>query len=756
MHTYHHSSESPAKVAAQFINNTLCNVFLTGRAGTGKTTFLREIAANTHKNFAIVAPTGIAAINAGGMTIHSFFQVPPCAFLPTYDKSELRDGNFHNAHSLIRTQRLSTKKQKIIRDLELLIVDEVSMLRADLLDAIDTIMRSVRRAHNRPFGGAQVLFIGDLQQLPPVIKDEEWSVLSKFYKSAWFFHANVLQDNPPLYIELEKIYRQSDEKFIGLLNNLRNGKVTKADEEMLNRYYKPGYHSIPLDQYIQLTTHNHKAETLNNDALRRLPEKTMNCEAKIEDDFPASMYPTDPKLQLKIGAQVMFVRNDAAVGYYNGKIGRVIYLDTKEIHVQCEGEDAIIKAPKHTWENLKYIADPVTGKIDTEVAGTFTQFPVRLAWAITVHKSQGLTFSKAILDLEQAFAPGQVYVALSRLTSPEGLILSTRVNFSSLAQDKQVAGYSSSKEEISSLLSLLETEKQNYLQHYVMSCFDLKPLSQTFMRFIDEVPHDEERSIRAKHQPWARNIVNEFQPTEQMAAKFLVQIYRLGNDWTAILARVRAAKNYFRPVLASLHETINKHIAMVSAVKGAKQYREDVQELRIAVFRHLHKMEKAEKLLQSVISESAISREELYAAEFFPLYPRKEERSDYYSAEETEPPVKKKKKMKGDSVAASLVLHKEGKSVAAIAEARGLTIGTVMSHFIDCVADGRCEAIEFIDNTKVAEIRAASEQLGTLQVSAIKEHLGENYSFDELRMVLIRDQQKQKKEIQTAGYNTSV
>lgn len=407
-----------------FINKTHRNIFLTGKAGTGKTTLLHRIIKDTHKNTAVVAPTGIAAINAKGTTIHSLFQIPPGMFLPDDNIKPTFQNHFFLTPSTIASQiKLNQEKKKLLKNLELLVIDEVSMLRCDLLDMMDEVLKNVRK-NSYAFGGVQVLFIGDLLQLPPVVRQEEWSYLQNYYKGVFFFHARVLQNNQPLYVELDKIYRQDDSVFISILNNLRHNILEEKDIKILNQYVKPNFKASKNDGYITLTTHNSQADAINQKEMERLEGKSFEFQAEIIDNFPPSMYPIEASLILKKDAQVMFIKNDisAEKKFYNGKIGQVVSISDQEIIVKLDGEDTLIDVPKYEWQNVNYVLDPLTNKVKEEVLGTFTQYPLRTAWAITVHKSQGLTFEKAVLNLGQVFAPGQAYVALSRLKSLNGLV----------------------------------------------------------------------------------------------------------------------------------------------------------------------------------------------------------------------------------------------------------------------------------------------------------------------------------------------
>lgn len=736
---------TPAELAAKFISSTSRNIFLTGKAGTGKTTFLRGLEKSTYKKVCIVAPTGIAAINAGGMTIHSMFQIPPGTFLPNGEPVPNGNSKFINAFSLISQQRMSRDKIKVIRRMELLVIDEVSMLRADLLDAIDTVMKHVRRIHNRPFGGVQLLFIGDLQQLPPVIKDDEWAILSRHYASQFFFDAQVLRNDPPVTIELDKIFRQSDPEFIGVLNNLRNSVITPQDVDLLNKYYKPGFYGIPQDKHIQLTTHNHKAESINKAALQKLKGKTLRFKAEIVDDFPEKMFPADEELELKIGAQIMFLVNDKEKRYFNGKIAKLLDVseDQEKIEVQFDNEERKFWIEKHTWDNVIY----KPGKGDSvipESAGTFSQFPVKLAWAITVHKSQGLTFPKAIIDLEQAFAPGQIYVALSRLKSLDGLVLSSKINYNSLRQHDSVKLHDAQKASNDQLQITLEQESRFYVQDYVVNRFNLKNLIENLMQFIDDGGSGKSKTMHARYRTWARTLVNDLQPVEVTASRFVTQIKTIGDNWPLMLDRVVAAKNYFTPYIKEAIEEVDRHLRAIAEEKKAKTYKDDVNEMREMLQNQLHLFDRAEVLLNSVITKTEITKGALYAAEDYPRLSRKDE------TDEQENPLRKRGKTgpfrgvsksrptRGDSAKLTLAMHQRGMTPDEIATDRGLSKGTIMSHFVEAVAAGLARAEDFIEHSRLENIRHASEQLGSELLTPLLQHLGEDYTYDELRLALAR------------------
>ncbi|MDZ7742909.1 MAG: PIF1 family DEAD/DEAH box helicase [Bacteroidota bacterium] len=405
------------QLAFDFVQYTGNNIFLTGKAGTGKTTFLHNLKKQSPKRMVVVAPTGVAAINAGGVTIHSFFQVSFGPQVPGYEEQ--------GAGAAYK--RFSKEKINIMKSLDLLVIDEISMVRADLLDAIDAVLRKYKN-RRQPFGGVQLLMIGDLQQLAPVVKEDEWHILQQHYDTPFFFSSQALQQTSFTSIELKHVYRQSDQDFIELLNKIRDNNLDQQVVDVLNTRYIPGF-KADEQGYITLTTHNAKARNINESRLQRLPGKTESFIAEVHGKFPDYNYPTDEKLVLKEGAQVMFVKNDPSPDkeYYNGKIGKIKSFVDDCVLVECPGENFTIQVVPVEWQNVKYGLDPETKAITEEIEGSFTQVPLKLAWAITIHKSQGLTFEKAIIDAEAAFAHGQVYVALSRCKSLEGLVLSSKI-----------------------------------------------------------------------------------------------------------------------------------------------------------------------------------------------------------------------------------------------------------------------------------------------------------------------------------------
>jgi GTPase SAR1 family protein len=466
-------SNPELQLAFDFIQFTNRNVFLTGKAGTGKTTFLHNLKKSSPKRMIVVAPTGVAAINAGGVTIHSFFQlafhphVPATGEDPSQIGRSLASGNF----------KMSREKVNIIRSLDLLVIDEISMVRADLLDAVDSILRRYKN-QGLPFGGIQLLMIGDLQQLAPVVKEEDWEILGKYYSTAFFFGSLALQQTDYVTIELQHVYRQKDLSFITLLNRIRDNQTDMATLQELNKRYDPEFDPESSTGYISLTTHNAQAQSLNDSRLTKLPGKIKTFKAKVRDDFPEFAYPTAFELHLKTGAQVMFVKNDVSREklYFNGKIGRIVDIDEEVITVQCPDDHDNIQVERVEWQNMKYTLDDETREIQEAIIGTFTQYPLKLAWAITIHKSQGLTFDKVIIDARAAFAHGQVYVALSRCRTLEGIVLSTPVSQRGIITDPTVSGFVGKIEKNHPDQEVLNKSRKIYQLFLLKELFDFSPI----------------------------------------------------------------------------------------------------------------------------------------------------------------------------------------------------------------------------------------------------------------------------------------
>ncbi len=414
-------------LAYRFVTETSENIFLTGKAGTGKTTFLKYLKENCTKNIVVAAPTGVAAINAGGVTLHSLFQLPFHPFLPSVN----------NKKELLAKVRYNKQRRQLLRKTELLVIDEISMVRCDVMDAIDTILKSIRRNHHLPFGGIQLLCIGDLHQLSPVAQNHEWNILKGYYDSPFFFDSLAIKEQMPLLIELNKIYRQKEESFVALLNKVRNNEMSENDFMDLHHRFIPGFSPASNENFITLTSHNSQADLINQQQLYKINTSSFNYKARIEGDFPDHLYPVDEDLVLKEGAQVMFLKNDPIQKrFFNGKIGVVKHLEKDIISVDCGG--TIIEVSVETWENSRYTLNRTDGKLEQETLGMFTQYPLRLAWAITIHKSQGLTFDKVMIDAGSAFSSGQVYVALSRCTSLDGIVLLSKIPSSAIYNNNNV------------------------------------------------------------------------------------------------------------------------------------------------------------------------------------------------------------------------------------------------------------------------------------------------------------------------------
>ena len=561
--------------AATFVCDTDENIFLTGKAGSGKTTFLRYIRTKTKKRCAVVAPTGIAAINAGGETIHSFLQLPFGPFIPgSAGGFGVQPGHVEDKHSLLAKLRLRDTKIQMLRKLQLLIIDEVSMVRADLLDAMDLVLRHVRRKYDKPFGGVQMLFIGDMFQLPPVAQPEDWEILKQYYPGTYFFDSQIIRQHLPLYIELTKVYRQKDATFIEMLNRIRTGHVMQEDINKLNTLYVGPEEK--LKGYIILSTHNHIADAINKQELEQIPGPLHTFEGKITNEFSLKSLPAELKLELKEGAQVMFIKNDLQTPrrYYNGKIGVVQSITGEGIKIAFPGESKseAILVELETWRNIRYALDSHKGELIEDEIGSFQQFPLRLAWAITVHKSQGLTLDKAIVDLNRSFASGQVYVALSRCTTIEGLALRSRITMDGILTDPRVidfAAYASEGDELDERLYLCMRRSK---LSAIISIFDFSELISATSQLMNDLAKRKTGPVK-ENQELATGILAALNKAQDHAEKFHRQLHALftsGED-AKITERSLAGAGYFvaqtiTPVLSDIAAHLEKlsHLAGVT------------------------------------------------------------------------------------------------------------------------------------------------------------------------------------------------
>lgn len=581
------------QLALQLVNQSNRNIFLTGKAGTGKTTFLKWIRENSLKQIAIVAPTGVAAINAGGVTIHSFFQLPISPFIPG-SKEYGHTDEIADRHSLLSRLRLNSEKRKVLQELELLVIDEISMVRCDTLDAIDTVLRHVRQRNFERFGGVQVLFIGDMYQLPPVILSQEWQILSQYYRSPYFFDSKVVEEEPPVYIEFNKIYRQSDEQFIKLLNQVRNNEMDSDSIQLLESRLLPNFRQSKNDGYIILTTHNRKADLINAEELAKIAGKPAAYRAEITGDFPEKAYPADEDLVLKIGAQVMFIKNDTAdkgKRYFNGKIGTIKKLEEDKIVVQCDGEETEIEVTRESWNNIRYSLNNATRKLEEEVLGSFAQYPLRLAWAITIHKSQGLTFEKAIIDAGEAFAAGQVYVALSRCTNLDGLILQTKIQASSLYSDSRIVAFSSSKSNFLSLENEMKKARRHYELAVLLSMFEFTLVVENSRELSDYVvEHAGSFSEGAKE--WITALKEKLNDINSVAIKFQQQLKYLFQqelvDHARLDERVKAAGSFFTEKLSEAIGFLQSSSISTDSRQHAREYNDNLKEIFAMLSARLH------------------------------------------------------------------------------------------------------------------------------------------------------------------------
>lgn len=744
------------RLAWDFVEHTGTSIFLTGKAGTGKTTFLKAVKEHSSKRMIVVAPTGVAAVNANGMTIHSFFQLPLSPYIPG---TTIRD-----------RYDFRKEKRRIIRTLDMLVIDEISMVRADLLDAIDFVLRRYRDS-TQPFGGVQLLMIGDLQQLTPVVKPQDEALLDNYYDTPYFFGSKALQQISYVTIQLTHVFRQQDDTFISILNHIRDGHPTSDDIATLNTRYKPAFLPKAEDGYIRLTTHNRLADNYNETALLKLKGQRFAFDAEVGGEFPENNYPVEAQLVLKVGAQVMFVKNDAsgAHRYYNGRIGHVVSVDDESIEVKCPGDDSAIKVERDVWENTRYVINDQTKTIDSEVLGTFKQYPLRLAWAITIHKSQGLTFDRAIIDAAQSFAPGQVYVALSRCKSLEGLVLASPINPHNIINDTRVAAYIANQQQATEQsVAALPNLKEEYYRYQLLDMFNFAALwdaeqlvNRTLVEFFRGYPE-----LTACH----KTVIEAMKAQVMDVAYKWMGLMRgmaqpeLHKD--VFLERVQHSELYF---LEKLKDLIP---GLLEKTKEAKSQNKKALELMDDRYKELMVQYFAKtKLLEAMADETFTvsgymqAKQEAMLDAMDLVMPdgnrkrriRKRKTDDFPDGLGSEPkadkpkaapkPADKPKRQKGQTFQDTYALYCKGMSIQDIATARGLAVSTITGHLFHFVREGKIRLDALISPSKIKAVRHAMAQLGPEATRTdIKNACRADITWEDISLVISASQLSEHKD----------
>lgn len=714
-------------IARQLVEKTGCNVFLTGKAGTGKTTFLKELKEKSPKRMVVLAPTGIAAINAGGATIHSFFQLPLSPYVPgaTFGGREQKRYQFGKV------------KRNIIKTLDLLVIDEISMVRADLLDAVDSVMRRYR-VHHLPFGGVQLLLIGDLHQLAPVVKDEEWEMMKQYYDTPYFFSSRALTEAKYHTIELQQVYRQQDRAFLELLNRIRENRADDTTLDALNRRYIAGFTPPRGSDYIQLTTHNYQAQRINDHELEALPAKAYSYRAEVEGTFPDSSYPADEILVLKEGAQVMFIKNDPERRYYNGMIGEVAYTDRDRIRVKSKDTGETIELEPAEWANSKYTLDSKTKEITETVEGVFRQYPLRLAWAITIHKSQGLTFEHAIIDASHSFAHGQTYVALSRCKSLEGMVLSAPLSRSAVISDSTVEEFTRRVEAGRPTADTLTALERAYVVQMLDELFGLDMLDQAvemMTRTLTEHFYNRYHTLLTEY----TNARREVAAMKEVAAKFGTQyrgIVAGGGDVSDSLLqeRVHKAAAYFAAQLATIRKLYDK----TRVETGNKMVRTQFDERHALLGDELRlktRLFEYESRPDTVFSTGDYLRRKAMIV-LGEEEPERRAEGRGRRTTRTQKAAKPSKEQKIPSHKISHDMFTSGMSMERIAAERGLTPVTVFGHLAVYVENGSLPIDQLISQEHIDAIRnVARLHPQGISTHGIKEAVDGRITYSEIMLV---------------------
>lgn len=725
---------STRQIAKEYALYTRTLLFLTGRAGTGKTTLLKEILEETSKKTIVVAPTGVAAINAGGMTIHSMFQLPTTGFVPTDDMVD--PDQFTNRKRLAKTQKIRKERIQVILELELLVIDEISMVRADLLDAIDATLCRIRKS-SLPFGGVQVMVIGDLFQLSPVVRNDAFRTLSNYYESPYFFDSWVWKRAATITLELTKIYRQDDTVFINILNNIRQGNKINEDLDILNKRVAK---ADPKANIITLTTHNAKALKINKEALDALKTEVYKLEADIKGRFSESAYPADEEITLKKGSQVMFVRNHSEGAYYNGKIGEVTGMHEDDVFVKCKGDSGPIRVQPVEWKNVKYTVDKETKAVLKEDIGSFTQYPLKLAWAVTVHKSQGLTFEQVTLDLANTFAPGQLYVALSRCISMEGLYLTAPVTTSNIIIDDRIKNYY-----LNHTTDLIDTDhlakaKADYEDIKILEKWNLTKLStyaEMWHETIDESNLPNENKIYKVTQKVesALDVLIKTSEKFQWQLKSLISEYKEDDEQLhQIIERCQKAVVYFTK---ELHEKVITPLS--------EHYSE---------YKLKGKVKKYLTVVESLLNDAWLKMNELYLIEYRGIKVHPEPRA-YKRIVLFDPDKKMVKKEKGATYLVTLDLLNDDKSIQEIAEIRSLAVGTIEGHFDKLLKDDKISIDQIMPHDRQEKLIPyfRNNPEGTT-ITDIRSKMSFEVSFGELRWIQTMIAKEKSEEEEAAQKNS--